>query len=202
MNHHITAALVAAGIALGAGQAAAATLGLTTEAPSLSSNTALIDYFEIPLEGDLSAFGSVVDFTNGVSPAGFAKIGFGIGFSLADPMTGASGGFDISDEDGIFLSGDLLALGFIKDVIELQFGNLKGSAAGLFSSSVLAMIAFDNPLGDNPFASLFEGDSRSASIVISSIADSTVPPIPLPAGLILLLTGIGGIFLLKRRRSI
>jgi hypothetical protein len=201
MKHSITAAVLTAGMALGAGQAVAATLGLTTEAPTLSSSSAFIDYLEFAPDGDLSNFGAEVDSTDGVSPNGFIEIGFGVGFSLADPTTGLSGGFDIFDEDGFFLGGDLFAVGFAEDVIELQFDNLSGSGAGLFGTSVLALIAFDNPLGANPLGSLVDGEFYSASVTISNVATSasTVAPIPLPAGLPLMLTGLASIVLLRRR---
>jgi hypothetical protein len=198
MKHFITAAMVAAGTVLGAGQATAATLGLTTEAPSLSASEAFIDYFEFGTDGDLSTFGAEVDATDGVSPAGFTEIGFGIGFGFADPTNGATGGFDVFDEDGLYLTGDLLAVGFDEDVIELQFGNLSGSGAGFFGSSVLALIAFDDPLGANPFASLVDGDSLGASVTISNVAD--VAPIPLPASVLFLLGGLASIGAVGARR--
>lgn len=201
MKHYVKAALVAAGMALLSGQASAATLGLTTETPHLSSSMAVIDYVEFGFDGDLSTFGAEVDFTSGVSPSGATKIGFGIGFSLADPPIGATGGFDILDEDGLFLSGDLLALGFTEDTIELQFGNLSGSGVEYFGSSVLALISFDDSLGTDPFAVLPDGASLGASIMISNVSSSTVAPIPLPAGLPLLLTSIGGTILLRRRKA-
>ena len=138
-------------------------------------------------------------FTDGVSPNGFTEIGFGIGFSLADPTTGLSGGFDIFDEDGFFLGGDLFAVGYTENVIELQFDNLSGSSAGLFDTSVLALIALDDPVGADPFASLFDGDSLGASITVSNVATSTVAPIPLPTSLPLLLAGLGSIALLRIR---
>jgi len=183
------------------GTSSAATLGLTTEAPSLSSSTAFIDYFEFAPDGDLSNFGAEVDFIDGVSPVGFTEIGFGIGYSLSDPTGDFNGGFDIFDEDGEFLAGDLLAVGFTEDVIELQFGNLSGSGTGSFGSSVLALISLDDPLGTNPFSLLVDGDSLGASISFSSVADTSVAPIPLPAGLPLLLTSLGGIALLRRRKA-
>ena len=199
MKHYFATALMAAGVPLGAGQAVAATLGLTTEAPTRSSSMAFIDYLEFGTDGDLSTFGAEVDATDGVSPVGFTEIGFGIGFSLADPTTGATGGFDVFDEDGLFLAGDVLAVGFTEDVIELQFGNLNGSGVGSFGSSVLAQIAFDDPIGANPFESFVDGEFYSASITISSVGDDSVAPIPLPAGLPLLLVGMGGMALLRRR---
>lgn len=178
---------------------AATTLGLTTEAPSLTSNTAFIDFLDFDPDGDLSTFGAEVDATDGVAPVGFTEIGFGIGYSLSDPTGDFSGGFDIFDEDGEFLAGDLLAVGFTEDVIEFQFGNLTGSGAGDFGASVLALIAFDDPLGLNPFESFFDGDSLGASITISSVVDTSPAPIPLPAGLPLILTGLGGLLVLRRK---
>lgn len=195
MKHFITAAVVTAGTVLGAQEVAAATLGLRTEAPSLATSAAFIDYFEFGPDGDLSTFGALVDSTDGVSPVGFTEIGFGIGVALADPTTGATGGFDVFDEDGLFLAGDLLAVGFVEDVIEFQFGNLSGSGAGSFGSSVLALIAFDDPLGANPFASLVDSDSLGASVTISNVA-----PIPLPASVLLLLGGLVSIGAVGARR--
>jgi len=180
--------------AMVAGTSSAATLGLTSEAPILSSSTAFIDFFDLDPDGDLSAFGAEVDTTDGVSTVGFTEIGFGFGYSLSDPSGDFSGGFDVFDEDGEFLAGELLAVGFTEDLIELQFGNLGGAGAGVFGSSVLIMISFDDSLGPNPFSAFVDGDVLGASISIASVA-----PIPLPAGLPLLLTGIGGIALLRRR---
>lgn len=194
---------VAGTLAIGAvvgGAASAATLGLTTETPGLSSSVAFVDFFDFDPDGDLSSFGAEVDATDGVSPNGFTEIGFGFGYSLADPTGDFDGGFDVFDESGEFLAGDLSAIGFTEDAIELQFGNLSGSGASSFGSSVLMLISFDEPIGANPFNAFVDFDSLGASISIASVADTSVAPIPLPAGLPLLITGIGGIALLRRRR--
>lgn len=192
MNNHITAACLAAAALFGAGPATAATLGLTTEAPSLSASGAVIDFFDFGTDGELLTNIPEVDGVDGVSPIGFTTIDFVVGFSTADPSDTsdfAFGGFiDISDEDGQFLVGDLAAIGFVEDVIELWFNNLSGSGAGSFGSSVLALVAFDDPLGADPFASLVDGDSLEASITVSNVAD--VAPIPLPASMLFLLGGL------------
>ena len=197
MQRTMTAGIIAGLIGLGfLGTANATPLGLTTEAPTIESSFAIVDYLEFGPDGDLSTFGAEVDFTDGVSPNGLTEIGFGIGFSLADPTSGATGGFDIFDEDGLFLDGDLLAVGFTEDIVELQFGNLGGSGAGSFGSSVLALIAFDDPLGPNPFASLIDGNAYVASVSISSVVS-----LPLPATLPLLLAGLLGMGLIERSRK-
>lgn len=193
----VSTAVLAGVITLGSfGAATAATLGLTTSTPTLESSFAFVDFLDLSPDGELSSFGAEVDFTDGASPTGFTTIDFAIGYALADPTTGLSGFLDVSDEDGQFLVGDLLAVGFTEDIIELQFGNLTGSGASLFSSSVLALIAFDDPLGANPFASFVDGDSYIASISISNVA-----LIPLPAGLPLLAGGLGALMVLRRRKA-
>ena len=153
----------------------AASLGLTTQDPTVASSAATIDYLEFGVDGDLSTFGAEINSFDGVIPLGFTELSFGIGFALADPTTGATGGFDIFDDNGLFLEGDLLAVGFTQDTIEFQFGNLTGSAATDFGTSVLALIAFEDPLGTNPFDGLVDGEFYSASISVSSVVSQSVP---------------------------
>ena len=185
-----------------AAMAPAATLGLTTGAPSLSSSAASIDYFEFGSDGDLSSFGAEIDATNGITTTGFTEIGFGIGFSLSDPTDAPAGGFDIFDDTGLVLAGDLLAIGFVEDTIELQFNNLFGSGAGAFGTSALAVITFDDPLGPDPFLSFFDGDFYGASITVSNVVSTTPSPVPLPAGLPLMLGALGlSAGLLRRRKN-
>lgn len=203
MKHLIAAVSLATGLALSAGMVSAATLGLTTDAPSLSASAAFIDYFDFGPDAELLTDVPEVDGVDGVSPNGFTTVDFVVGFSTADPSDTsdfAFGGFlDVSDDDGQFLVGDLFAIGYTEDAIELQFNNLSGSGAGSFGSTVLALVAFDDPLGANPFASLFDGDSLAASITVSNVADVSMAPIPLPAGMPLLIAGLGGLALLRRR---
>ena len=180
------------------GSATATSLGLITTDPTIEASLAFIDYLEFGGDGDLSTFGAEVDFVDGVSPVGITEISFGIGYSLANPTDDANGGFDIFDQNGLFLIGNLFRIGFLEDIIELQFNNLAGSAAGDFGSSVLALVTFDNPLGPNPFVSLVDGNSYTASISISRVAAT----IPLPASLPLMLIGLGALgFMLRRHRT-
>ena len=177
-----------------------ASLGLNTGLPTLKSSAAFIDYLEFGPDGDLSTFGAEVDFVDGVSPMGFTELSFGVGFALADPTVGATGGFDIFDDNGLFLGGDLFAVGFVEDVIELQFDQLIGNGAGNFGSSVLVQVMFDAPLGTNPFASLVDGNFYSASVRVLNVVDiSTVPE---PAVFPLLLSALVGTGWLRRRRFV
>jgi len=199
MKQTIKAVISAACLIFGAGQAMAASLGLTTGTPSLMSDTAFIDVLHFGPDGDLSTFGAEVITSNGVAPVGFTEIGFGIGYGLADPTGTFSGGFDIFDEAGAFLAGDLLAVGFTENVIEFEFGNLTGSGAASFGASVLALVSFDDPLGANPFDGLNDGASLSATVSFANVVDPSVAPVPLPAGLPLLLVGLSAIAVTRRR---
>nr|WP_067292515.1 PEP-CTERM sorting domain-containing protein [Marinobacterium profundum] len=165
-------------------------LGLTTQSPTLEASSASIDYLEFGPDGDLSTFGAEVDSTNGVSTVGLTEFDFGFGFSLADPTVGATGGFGIFDLNGLFLGGDLIAVGFLEDVIELQFGSLIGGGAGAFGSSVVAQLAFDDPLGLDPFASLNNGQLYTAFITVSNVAE--IHAVPEPSTLLLFLSALLG----------
>lgn len=172
--------------------AEAGTLGLELEPPTLESSSAIIDYFEFGAIGDLSAIGAEIDFFDGVSPSGFTELSFVFAFALSDPTGIATGGFDMFDDNGEFLVGDLLAVGFITDVIELQFGNLGGFAATSFNSTVLLEIAFDDSLGDNPFSGLVDGQSYVASARVSNVAEA--PPLPVPGTLMLVVPALLGLW--------
>lgn len=174
----------------------AATLGISTEAPMLGASAATVDYFEIVTDGDLSSFGAVVDAIDGLSPTGVAEIGFGVGFGLADPTTGAAGGFDVYDDNGLLLGGDLQAVGYTEDTIEFEFGSLAGSAVGSFNESVLMLISFTDSLGMNPFAALEDGTAYPVTISVSNVT-----PVPVPAALPLFMSAAGLLGMYARRRQ-
>lgn len=199
MKHTFFPTVLVAMVAFMGQGAAGASLGLTPGSPILTAPDAFIDYLEFGPDGDLSTFGAVVASAQGTLPDGFTEIGFGVGFSLSDPTLDATGGFDVFDESGFYLGGELAAVGFFTDSIELQFDVLGGSGAADFGSSVLAVITFGLPLGDTPFQALFDGDSIEASITLSGF--SPVTPVPLPPGLLLLIVGLSGMGLLRRQKA-
>lgn len=172
----------------------AASLGLSTQGPTLGSSFALVDYLEFGGDGDLSSFFNPIDSSNGVAPVGLSDLSLSAAFPLTSPTTGATGFFDIFDDNGLFLGGDLLAVGFTQDVIELQFDNLIGSAAGSFGSSIQASITFDDSLGSNPFGSLIDGNFYTASINIANVV-----PVSEPHSLGLLVFCLAGVLFYRRR---
>lgn len=175
--------------------AKATTLGLTTQGPSLDSSFAFVDYFEFGTDGDLSSFGGIIDSSNGISPSGFTEFSFGVGFSLSDPTNTATGGFDVSDENGLFLSGDLAAVGFTENVIEFLFDHLTGAAAAAdFGSSVLMMISFVDQLGANPYGGLIDGTFYDTSVNIARV-------VPEPQTLVLCALALVSMGFMRRRQS-
>ncbi len=198
MKNPISAVLLGLCLTFGATVATGATLGLNTGTPTVSASEVFVDFLNDDPFGDLSAFGAVTG-ENGVVLAALAELGVGVGFDLSDPTSGLTGGFDILDDIGSFLGGDLIAVGFAEDLIELQFGNLTGYGVDAFNSTVLMTIVFDDPanaLGANPFDDLVEGFPYEASITIANVT-----PVPLPAALPLLLVGLAGMGALSRRKK-
>ncbi|WP_299968237.1 VPLPA-CTERM sorting domain-containing protein [uncultured Roseobacter sp.] len=79
-----------------------------------------------------------------------------------------------------------------------------GSIAGLDDSETAAL-TFDNPSplieeGDS-FSIFFKGSGAVDSFVFAEEDDFNPTPVPLPAGLPLLLAGLGGLALVSRRRA-
>jgi hypothetical protein len=202
MKHAVFAASLAFGMCT-AVAGSAASLGLTTKAPSVETGAAVVEFIDFAPDGEIFALPAAIDAVDGIALSGLGTVEFAAGFNLADPSDStdfAFGGFlDVSDDTGQVLVGELFAIGFVEDAIELQFNNLTGSGAGLFGSSVLALITFDSPLGLNPFDALVDGGLYGATVNVSKVGT----PIPLPAGLPLTLAGIGvlaGLWARQNRR--
>ena len=206
MTQRTSGLLAGALLALAAGGAGAAPLGLTPQAPAIEASGATIDYLELGDEGSLSAFGAAVDFADGVAAEG-AELSFAVGVALDGDLVGATGGFDVLGEGGVLLDGELSRVGFIEDSIELEFASLGGSLAESFGSTALLAVDFDDALGANPFEGLADGGSYLAALTVSALGspggegpDTGAPaPIPLPASG-LLLGGALAAFALRRRR--
>lgn len=184
--------------------AQAATLGLATSAPTVGAR-GVVDYLEFADEGDLSMFGANV-FVSSLTTldVASARLGFGVGFDLSDPEANASGGFVILDDLGLYLSGDLAALGFRgfrsdDGIVELQFGNLMGRGASEWTDTLLMNVIFDG-VGGSPFTSFVDGEFYDVEIGMFAVV-SDVSEIPLPAGAWLLLGGLVLLVATKRERG-
>ncbi|MFV0474501.1 MAG: PEP-CTERM sorting domain-containing protein [Pikeienuella sp.] len=189
MFRQLVAAAILTGFAAGA---EAAPLNLTTGAPIVEASYAEISHAEFGGDGDLSAFAVTADYFDGIAPTGAALISFGVGYDKANPGSGPAGGFDVTDDNGLMLDGEISRIGFTEDMVELLFTNLSGSAAADFGAAALMLIAFDDFLGENPLAALVDGDTNVASISIASVAT-----VPAPASLLLLASALS---LMTRRR--
>jgi hypothetical protein len=97
-----------------------------------------------------------------------------------------------------FLSGDLTKVGFQvnpagADKLELLFGKLDGDAAGAFQP--LALMSLVGEFGDDPLGAGFGSFGHPVDVQVSLLS-----AIPLPASLLMLLSGIGGLSVIRLRR--
>ena len=174
---------------LGAGTLCAAPLTPPTGKPVIGGTVEWLASevpFSAVIDGDLGGPSSFVGTPPDLSGGFFLLT---LGGTLDDP----EGSFSIDgvgDPADAFLTGVLEDLGYDDTRVTLVFGNLGGQGAGLFGKRVLISF-FD--IRSQPSV---QGDlSGTASYSLASIA-----AIPLPAGGVLLLCGLGGLFLIGRRR--
>jgi hypothetical protein len=194
------AAALLAGAVLAA-PASAASLGLTID-PTISISGSA------QAENDPSFIGFNVTSTGGLAGAGFGGDPAPLDLSLFDFAAGPVPGgaeFAVSDVAPVLTSAALIATAASSDaavdgddVIELLFGSLGGSAAGAFGER--ALVTLVGEFGEDPFGIGF----AFTPVAFSANPVTTPAPIPLPAGLPLILTGLGALGALRlagRRRS-
>lgn len=202
MKSFVAGAFAALSIAVGAHSAAAASLDISTGLPTIGASQAELNYSVVGgVDGDVSVFDAAVDSVDGVVLSQPAYVQLSVSYNLADPLGAPTGGFSVFDE--FFepvLSGDLVQMGYRDDTIELLFGTLQDSLASSFSSQVLMTIVFDEPLnpaaGTNPLTALSDLGVYDVSVTIANV----VAPIPVPAGLPLMLTSAAAFAWARRRQ--
>ena len=159
--------------------------------PVIDIPFATADYVEFGGVGDFTIFGAE-GLATGTPQSGTLFFDIFVDFTVTDRSDIAGALFSI-DDNGAFLDGTLVQAGFDADILQLLFGDLSGSAASDFGARALVEVIFINPFpGDDPLSNLTDGTAYDVAATVSA-------PIPLPAALPLLLAGLGGLVLLRRR---
>lgn len=192
MFHTIKVMVTALAFALPFGGAHAASLNLTTGDPTVVAGQATVDF----AFGELIVLDQFVTSTSGDDVASADTV-----FASSDAVTG---GFSISDSSLTELAGgDLIASGFTDNTIEFLFGVLSGTAASAYDSGqALVEVDFGSVFSGRTsiFDQLVDGDFYSATVTVSAV--TAIAPIPLPAGIVLMLSGLVGLGVASRRRKI
>lgn len=156
---------------------------------------------DVPLAtGEFVSFGDRGDLLSFDAPA--TGRGFVIGgdlaadltldFDLADPYRGAGGFIALRDDGRAVLDGVLGAISAGEDMLNLSFGDLTGDLASDFGKGLRVELFFLDPQGDDPLGALTNGGSYDIAYVVA--------PIPLPAGGLLLVSGVGLLTIRARSR--
>lgn len=112
-----------------------------------------------------------------------------LNFSLADPYADPDGFFTLRDGGTTVLEGSLASVAPSSDMLSLMFRDLTGDLAMLFGPNLAIELFFFDTLGDDPLAALADGGSYEIAYVAEGAAQPA--PVPLPAGGLLLLSGLG-----------
>jgi hypothetical protein len=179
------AILVLTAALLSASGATAATLGVPTRSAPIISGIGFA--FHDPLLGfDLLGDGAA----SSTSPAAATDLLVTVPF--ADLSSAPGGALFATQSDGqSFLSGDLTTVGYEvnplgSDKIEFLFGKLDGDAADAFGP--LALMSLIGEFGSDPLGAGFGSFADPVDVQVS-----VQSAIPLPASLLMLLLGLGGL---------
>lgn len=160
---------------------------------------------DVPVvSGDFVSFDGRGDFLGFDAPAtgqGFPFAGdlsadLGLNFDLLDPYGDAAGFFALRENGTTLLDGVLSAITPGTDMLSLVFTDLTGDLALIFGNALTVELSFLDLPGDDPLAMLIDGGGYDFTYVVEGNAQPA--PIPLPAGGVLLMSGLGLMVLRKR----
>lgn len=188
--------LAATALSVAASAGTAATLNLDTTDPILTASSVSVEFSEIGVFA-FSAFGEI-DGSAGIATDGLTELFLDAEVTSSDPFTADFGTLDVSDETDFVVLGDLVDFGFTDTSLEFLFDTFDGRFAADFGAQVL--VEFTLARGSNLtfLSGLEDGDVVEGGLTLSAV---DLAPIPLPAGLPLLLAGLGGFWVLRRRQT-
>ncbi|GAA0305681.1 hypothetical protein [Rhodovulum strictum] len=176
-------------------------LSLAAAFPALSAGAAPV--IDLPYgEAAFTAFGGAGDLTlfgadalvNGPGLSAGLTVDLALFFDQADPYRTLGGFLDLYQGAELFLGGLLTSVSAEEDLLTLVFGMLIGSGAALFGDALRVELFFIDPVGADPLAGLQDG----AVYAVAALGEGQLAPVPLPAGLPLLLAGLGAMLALRR----
>lgn len=200
---------------LSGGSSFAASLGLKAETPSLNGIDPSVDYanIESPQRGYFDFLDAEPSTISGNPSSGDWDFDVSMFFSWntvsGDPFLNASieiTGFENLTGDGQFYQGSNSAWGFVENVLEFHFSDLRSSNSTsepeLFGPSILVTLEMNFSLGSDPFQAIYNnrsafefGRDAFGQVDVNSVSAN----VPLPAGLPMLLAGLGVLAASARR---
>lgn len=187
MFKYLAAALIAL-LPLAGQSASAATV------PVIDVPAATADYVGFDGAGDLLVFGAPATAMD-LAHSGNLFADLALSFETADPLGTETGMFALWDDAENLVIADLVSIAQSADLLTMFFSGMTGPRATDFQAGIHVSLFFFDPMGLSPLSALTEGSSYDVAMMIE------VAPIPLPAGAVLLVSGLGLLMLRRKKQA-
>lgn len=165
-----------------------------------AAHSAIIDTFDVPSE-DPNGVNSTISFVLGteytIEVSGTFVINNAIGRLADAEWVNLDAGPFATDPNVSNTSGNGADIGLSIDGMDIDWGAFNADHEYSYTTNALSGIV-NFAIIDSSFGA-FNDNSGSLSVTVSTDMTGGMTPVPLPAGMPLLLAGLGGLALLRRR---
>jgi hypothetical protein len=174
--------------------------GSQAQAATLGSTNAVLDYLQYAGEGDFSILAAPINTFTGIAPLDNAELSLSVSFGNADLGGTLDGSIEVAVSDSLYFSADIVGAKLIDNRFEFTLSQGEGPGVPEFGLSPSLSLIMLNAQAGSILDSLSTDGSFDVSLALASSPDAS--DVPLPASLILMLTGFGALVGGRKKKTL